>query len=300
MRIRNGWMVLMLAVVCFLSACGQAQEKTEQTVDKQDWTQEQWAEYRLEVTESFLETVTEEDLAQMEMADYLARGDVFEEGLSLLAEIPEKDCYLYWYGSEGHVPVLRWKGQWMICANGEISMAPWRAMPEMICCDYDEDGTEEILIRGLAGYGSGFLVEALSVVEESAGVCHAQRYDAYLDEVQERVIWDWKEETRTLHVKVDGEEQDLVWDLDPLLSYVEEEDGAKMEDPVCFQGVRFGEQVYFEQREERIWLILDGGYQLNVGVQPRYEEQRPVLEAEVLYEEGEFRLGEIELRKSSE
>jgi len=263
--------------------------------ERYSWTAEQWEAYRLELTEAYLETVTEEDLAQLETAHPLEISVAMDENalesrLWLLAEVPEKDCAMYYYAGEAHIGVLRYQDQWLICRDRDVLLEPWRTMPELYCWDYDGDGAEEVVVLSSTIWGTGTSIREMAVVEESPDGLTIQRHKNLNEEIEERVTWDWNPKTTELRIFVDGKLLDEVWNL---AWHVEAAEGD-------FRKLDFSLQVDYEVKEERIWVWLEGGYLVSTVGLPWGDEESPVIRAEVLYEEGEFRLGDIRIQKKSE
>ncbi len=249
----------------------------------------------------YMETMTDEELDRLECVDFqeIHRRweDKEEKGLILVAEVPAHSCYLYYCESDGRV-FIRFHGKRKKLEAGLDFWAP----PLLLCGDYDKDGEEEAALIWLFGHGTGVCVDALVVIkEEKEGLQAFPLEEAdYLEPAEKRVSWEWDLEEERLSCSLDGKPFDGSWDLTELfdgLAEGAERIGNHYEREGAFLGISWWEQVTITAEDGTLWLMMSGGYRLKGTGMCVYEEDSPELRAELLFEDGGFRLGKIEMKK---
>lgn len=213
-------------------------------------------------------------------------NDELEYEPKLLASIEDREIYLYSRYEFNGVTLLMenntYEFDW-------VYMTPRQILPEMSIYDYDQDGHEEIAVSVNIGSGTGVAIDDLHILEFDGDQVtdHLYLADDYLsqlrDEVEFRVV-DQEVEPRTGILTVSGQS----FEVD--LSNLSIEDLGTIYEELFFRDI-----VSFEFIDDDIQAVFGVGALTEGAGIPIYVGD---LVADVIYDQGTFRLGEMRYEES--
>lgn len=200
-------------------------------------------------------------------------------GLSLLAEIPKDDIFMYGYSDEDY----QWKGI-IIRMGNKLNYFDWKYSypidnPLMKYYDYDKDGQKELAVSLYLGGGTGVAINQLFILERSkSGKLTSYQFTPknYVSQINQRISYKINKNKLTLY---DGKKKLR----ETKLSWLPKNAHVK--------SIYFGDLVHFDLSRNLI-LNIEAGMKIDKWASLQYDGLDG-LKAVIKYKNGKFTISDI-------